>query len=107
MIKSLTYTCLYNHMVILFPNIPRPTYISFPPSLTDRVLQFQKQVEEAGVADGHVWLCVSQSNQLHYKIIHNYACSRAHIQVRRNYSTGVTSRGTTDRCAEKYYLWSP
>lgn len=78
--------CLYNHMI-------------FPPSLTDRALQFQKQVEEAGVADGHVWLCVSQSNQLHYQIIHNYACSRAHIQVRRNYSSGVTSRDTAGQCA--------
>lgn len=40
----------------------------------DHVLQFQEQVEEAGVADGHVWLGVPQSNKLHYQIIHNDAC---------------------------------
>lgn len=70
----------------------------FPPSLTDHVLQFQKQVEEAGVADGHVWLCVSQSNQLHDQIIHNNACIRDHMQVRRNDFSGVMSRGSAGQC---------
>lgn len=75
------------------------TYLNaFPPSLTDHVLQFQKQVEEAGVADGHVWLCVSQSNQLHDQIIHNNACTRDHMQVRRNDFSGVTSRGSAGQC---------
>lgn len=75
------------------------TYLNaFPPSLTDHVLQFQKQVEEAGVADGHVWLSVSQSNQLHDQIIHNNACTRDHMQVRRNDFSGVTSRGSAGQC---------
>lgn len=46
------------------------------PSLTDHALQFHQQIQEAGVTDGHVGLCVSQSNQLHYQIIHHDAWSR-------------------------------
>lgn len=40
----------------------------------DHALQLHQQVQEAGVTDGQVRLCVSQSNHLHYQIIHHDAC---------------------------------
>lgn len=44
-------------------------------SLTDHALQLHQQVQEAGVADGHVRLSVPQSHQLHHQIIHHDAWS--------------------------------
>lgn len=88
---------------MLIPNIPQPAYMHFPPSLTDHVLQFQEQVEEAGVADGHVWLGVPQSNKLHYQIIHNDACSRDHMQVRRSDSSRLTGKGRAGECTSQVH----
>lgn len=39
--------------------------------LTHHGLQFHQQVEEPRVTDGHVRLCVPQSNQMYHQIIHN------------------------------------
>lgn len=47
-----------------------------PPTLTDHALHLHEQVKETRVTDGHIRLCVSQSNQLHYEIVHPDSWSR-------------------------------
>lgn len=60
-------------------------FLPTSPSLTDHALQFHQQVEKAGVADGHVRLCVSQSDQLHYQIVHPDTCSKDRADKRARF----------------------
>lgn len=47
-----------------------------PPTLTDHSLHLHEQVKETRVADGHIRLGVSQSDQLHYQFVDPDSCSR-------------------------------
>lgn len=46
------------------------------PTLTDHAVHLHQQVKETGVADGHIRLCVSQSDELHNQIVHSDSWSR-------------------------------